>query len=77
MNPSATATPFVDRRSPQTHGEKPVFERRQFTNSHEGLSPPAQQLAIAIDQYKLNNRRRFITYEEMYQIITSLGYTQS
>lgn len=73
--PAAT-TPFVDRRSPRKPGETPVFERRQFTNSHEGLSPGAHELALAIDEYKLRNRRRFITYEEMYQIITGLGYTQ-
>ncbi|WDI43490.1 hypothetical protein [Bremerella sp. P1] len=72
----ATTTPFVDRRSPRKAGETPVFERRQFTNSHEGLSPGAQELALAIDEYKLRNRRRFITYEEMYEIITGLGYTQ-
>ena len=76
MNHPATVTPFIERRGSQAAGEKPVFERRQFTNSHDGLSPPAQQLAFAIDQYKLNNRRRFITYEEMYQIITSLGYSK-
>ncbi|MEW4452657.1 hypothetical protein AB1L30_08275 [Bremerella sp. JC817] len=79
MNQTATVTtaPFVDRRSTRPPAETPVFERRQFTNSHEGLSPKAQELALAIDQYKLRNRRRFITYEEMYEIITSLGYTQS
>ncbi len=76
MNTAAPATPFVDRRSSEG-GESPVFERRQFTNSHDGLSPGAQELAVAIDQYKLRNRRRFITYEEMYEIITSLGYLRS
>ncbi|QDU73969.1 hypothetical protein Pan97_09690 [Bremerella volcania] len=72
----ATTTSFVDRRSPRKPSETPVFERRQFTNSHEGLSPGAHELALAIDEYKLRNRRRFITYEEMYEIITGLGYTQ-
>ncbi|MBA2116372.1 hypothetical protein [Bremerella alba] len=72
----ATTTPFVDRRGPRMPGETPVFERRQFTNSHEGLSPGAQELAMAIDEYKLRNRRRFITYEEMYEIISGLGYSQ-
>lgn len=79
MNEPATATPttpFVDRRSPRQPGDKPAFERRQFTNSHDDLSPGAQQLALAIDEYKLRNRRRFITYEEMYEIIRGLGYTQ-
>ncbi|MBI1247651.1 hypothetical protein GC197_07350 [bacterium] len=81
MNQEAPATtaPFIDRRGQggQPGGDPPVFERRQFTNSHEGLSPGAQELAQAIDQYKLRNRRRFITYEEMYEIITALGYSQT
>ena len=49
-------------------------ERRQFTNSHDGLSPEARDLAQAIDSYKLMHRRRFITYEEMLAVVKSLGY---
>ena len=40
------------------------MERRQFVDSHEGLSPEAQELGQAIDEYKLRHRRRFVTYEE-------------
>jgi len=65
---------FVDRRNYSPGAARPAVERRQFTNSHEGLSPDAQELAVAIDQYKLNHRRRFITYEEMLSVIQSLGY---
>ena len=65
---------FVDRRSYDISGRNPAFERRQFTNSHEGLSPEASELAQAIDGYKLRHRRRFITYEEMLAVIKSLGY---
>ena len=50
-------------------------ERRQFTNSLDGLSPEAADLARAIDGYKLRHRRRFITYEEMLSVIKSLGYS--
>lgn len=64
---------FVDRRS-SSGGEPPGFERRQFTNSYAELSPSAQELALAIDEYKLRHRRRFITYEEMLSVVTSLGY---
>jgi len=72
--PLAGGQPFVDRRG-SGNGDSPAGrERRQFTNSHEGLSPPAQELAQAIDTYKLHHRRRFITFEEMYQVISSLGY---
>ena len=65
---------FVDRRSYDVSERGPAFERRQFTNSHEGLSPDALELARAIDGYKLNHRRRFITYEEMLSVVKSLGY---
>lgn len=66
--------PFVDRRSYQGTNQSPVCERRQFTNSHEELSPEARELAWAIDGYKLHHRRRFITYEEMLAVVKSLGY---
>ena len=65
---------FVDRRNYETAADAPVSERRQFTNSHEGLSPEARELALAIDHYKLANRRRFITYDEMINVVKSLGY---
>ena len=67
--------PFVDRRSNEA-GKLPARERRQFTNSYDELSPDARQLALAVDQYKLSNRRRFITYEEMLDVMKSLGYRQ-
>ena len=66
--------PFVDRRRSGKASSAPGSERRQFSNSHQNLSPPAQDLAHAIDSYKLNNRRRFITCEEMLEVILSLGY---
>jgi len=67
--------PFVERRgmNPQG-GPPPGAERRQFSNCYDGLSPEAQELAGAIDEYKLRNRRRFITYEEMLSVILGLGY---
>jgi hypothetical protein len=65
---------FIDRRGhlgdPSTAGQ----DRRQFSNSHDDLSPAARELAIAIDHYKLQHRRRFITYEEMLGVIKTLGY---
>ncbi len=66
--------PFVDRRNYTNPTPAPHRERRQFTNSHEELSPEARDLAQAIDSYKLMHRRRFITYEEMLAVIKSLGY---
>ena len=68
------ATPFVDRRSESGGGSDVVRERRQFTNSHDGLSDEAAELAGAIDSYKARHRRRFINYEEMLSVVKSLGY---
>ncbi|MCE9546334.1 MAG: hypothetical protein K8T25_12540 [Planctomycetia bacterium] len=65
---------FIDRRSYDPTIGAPGHERRQFTNSYEGLSADARELATAIDEYKLHNRRRFITYEEMLGVVKSLGY---
>ncbi len=71
------STSFVERRNYEVPAQPPGVERRQFGNSHEGLSPEAQELAHAIDQYKLTHRRRFITYEEMLFVIKSLGYQKT
>jgi hypothetical protein len=65
---------FVDRRNTDADSSPPSGERRQFANTHEGLSPDATELAQAIDGYKLRHRRRFITYEEMLDVVKSLGY---
>ncbi len=67
---------FVDRRR-QSDSVSSGLERRQFGNSHVSLSPEARELAEAIDGYKLQNRRRYITYEEMLDVIYSLGYRKS
>jgi hypothetical protein len=65
---------FVDRRGPIHLADQPLFERRQFANSYDELSPEAGELARAIDGYKVQHRRRFITFEEMLAVIKSLGY---
>ena len=66
--------PFVDRRDYAAVSTPPSCERRQFTNSHDDLSPHARELAQSIDEYKIRHRRRFITYEEMLSVVESLGY---
>lgn len=71
--PNTASAPFVDRRK-GSGNDGPQRERRQFANSYNELSEPARELAHAIDQYKLRHRRRFITYEEMYEVISQLGY---
>ncbi len=75
QNPDAPATDFFDRRKADPTAV-PGQERRQFANSHQDLSPRARELALAIDQYKLMHRRRFITYEEMIDVVRSLGYVK-
>ena len=63
---------FADRRSADANlGNS---ERRQFGSSHAELSPDARELAVAIDRYKLEYRRRYITCEEMLTVVKSLGY---
>ena len=69
---TAAAATFIDRRN--TDERSSGFERRQFGNSHATLSPDARELAEAIDAYKVEHRRRYITFEEMLKVIQSLGY---
>ena len=65
---------FLDRRSYDVSQRTPAVERRQFADSYEELSPEAQELGRAVDEYKLRHRRRFITYEETLALVKSLGY---
>jgi hypothetical protein len=74
MTTLSPQAPFVDRRSYDPGVGRPALERRQFTNSHEGLTEDARELARAIDEYKLVHRRRFITYDEMLSVIKTVGY---
>jgi hypothetical protein len=71
---AAELTDFVDRRNPHGGSHPAVRERRQFGGSHPGLSPEAEELALAIDDYKLRHRRRFIDYEEILAVLKGLGY---
>ncbi len=68
----AGSSAFVDRRNADE--KSGGFERRQFGNSHSTLSPDARELAEAIDAYKVEHRRRYITFEEMLKVIHTLGY---
>ncbi len=65
---------FADRRQSDDGRPGGASDRRQFRDGHIYLDPDAQELAEAIDQYKLMHRRRFITYEELYNVMVSLGY---
>lgn len=66
---------FEDRRQ-NRDDQRPdgVRERRQFSNSYNSENEDVNELAQAIDQYKLLHRRRFITFEELHSVVTGLGY---
>lgn len=75
MQPMTEQKPvdFVDRRK-GGEGRAGGPERRQFTNSHVDMRPAVAELAEAVDRYKLLHRRRFITYDELYDVMSGLGY---
>lgn len=52
-------------------------ERRQFGSSHSGLSANGRELAAAIDAYKIQHHRRYITCDEMLVVLQSLGYDKA
>ena len=66
-------TNYVDRRTSE-EARTAGSERRQFVDSRNGLRPEVVELAEAVDQYKLRHRRRFITFEELYDVMVGLGY---
>lgn len=66
---------FVDRRS--SGALQQSNERRQFGSSHAGLSEAGRELAVAIDQYKVENHRRYITCDEMLGVLARLGYSRT
>lgn len=65
---------FIDRRQSPGARADGGSERRQFINSQPAGRPEVQEFAEAVDQYKLRHRRRFITFEELYDVMASLGY---
>ena len=67
---------FVDRRSSAGNRDGGP-ERRQFKSTPEYQRPEVAELANAVDQYKLRHRRRFITFDELYNVMTELGYRKS
>lgn len=64
---------FMDRRQAGI-GRRDGSERRQFVDSRQTFRPEVIELAEAVDNYKLRHRRRFITFEELYDVMAGLGY---
>ena len=75
-NTASQPATFHERRDTNWSSTPPGVERRQFTNSHDELSPPARELAVSIDEYKIRHRRRFITCEEILHVLQELGYAR-
>lgn len=75
----STDRPSTDRRQRSTsaRASRAGMERRQFGSSHSGLSAEGRDLAAAIDAYKLEHRRRYITCDEMLVVLKSLGYDKT
>ena len=67
-----TESGFVERRQgDQGSGGR---ERRQFRDGNRSARPEVAELADAVDNYKMDNRRRFITFEELLDVMQGLGY---
>lgn len=71
--PDGQASGFVDRRESIKSKGAPG-ERRQFGSAHLGLTEDGRELATAIDRYKLEHHRRYITCDEMLAVLRTLGY---
>ena len=65
---------FIDRRQRDAGASPAGTERRQFRDGDRSSRPEVAELANAIDDYKVAHRRRFITFEELFDVMTSLGY---
>lgn len=55
----------------------PGVERRQFGNSYNNLSSEGRELAEAIDLYKVQYRRRYVTTDELLSVLKGLGYSKA
>ncbi|WP_230276416.1 hypothetical protein [Rhodopirellula halodulae] len=65
-----------DRRRNRESSDGFARERRQFGSSHADLSEDGRELAAAIDQYKMQHHRRYITCDEMLLVMRQLGYSK-
>jgi len=68
------ASVFMDRRQRDDGASTTGPERRQFRDGNRSSRPEVAELADAVDDYKVAHRRRFITFEELFDVMASLGY---
>jgi hypothetical protein len=76
LEEAETAAHFPDRRQ-RSRSSQEGLERRQFSSNYSELSPAGAELGQAIDSYKVANRRRYVTYDEIIQVLSALGYHRS
>lgn len=69
-----TGSVFVDRRQHGTCTATSGSERRQFRDGDRSARPEVAELANAVDDYKIARHRRFISFEELFDVMVSLGY---
>ena len=76
MQPTTENLPveFVNRRNTEAKVGFDGPEKRQFSNDYSSLKPDIAEFAQAVDQYKMLHRRRFVTYEELFDVMSGLGY---
>lgn len=72
----APTSVFIDRRQGEKIPEVTNQERRQFRDGNRSARPEVAELANAIDDYKIAHRRRFITFEELFDVMVTLGYAK-
>lgn len=67
-------TLFVERRQHDGSVTPIAPERRQFRDGDRSVRPEVAEFANAVDDYKIARHRRFITFEELFDVMMSLGY---
>lgn len=72
QTPTSTSPDFIERRRSTATAEG--FERRQFQDGNRSSRPEVAEFADAVDEYKIANRRRFITFDELFDVMVTLGY---
>ena len=75
QQPGQSTQTFEDRRNRSGEARpEGLPERRQFRDARNYSNPEAAELGDAIDQYKMDHRLLFITWDELYDVIRNLGY---
>lgn len=65
---------FTERRQRDAGAPLGASERRQFRDGDRSARPEVAELANAVDDHKIAHHRRFITFEELFDVMASLGY---